>query len=174
MAYESGWSPIAELQTGAEVNVKFGNAFANVDAGLGQITPIEEELIKNAPVFLHDTANDIAITTAGQWYGIGTIDEAQNPAGTYQYSVTIDHFIDDKTSSAIFRVSEDGGTVWKTFEIIAHTVTNDNITSFSFVREKTLDQGLQLLLQATKEDQADEMTVNAGTVIIEKKLGVTP
>ncbi len=174
MAYDSGWSPIVEFQTGADVNVKLTNAFDNVDQGLAAITANEETLNEIYPLYLYDRIRDLTLATEGQWYELGAINHGTHPKGIYKYEVHSLFLNQGGNDAVVLRYSIDDGLNWREVAI-PHAAGRDIYTfnTVATVIQNAADTGLKLRLQAKKLNAGDTVVVYHSDVIIEKKL-VTP
>ena len=171
-SFASGWTPIVELQSGFEVNNKLTEAFTQIDLGLAAVTDNTNKLIDIDPIYLFDKTQDVDIALAGTWYDIGNIDMLANPHAAYQYTMSFTHLLNSTQHSALYRFSIDGGVVWTQFEMEQSDKTDIFPFTYTLVKNRFLNQGLHLKLQASKEDAGDTMTVQFADVIIEKKLAI--
>ena len=90
------------------------------------------------------------------------------PAGTYELLASMVWTYDTASRSAFYRWSADGGSTWKELSTEASDKTNTENFSYSFPKE--LPEGVvHMVLQARKENAADEMIVDHANLVVERK-----
>ncbi|OYT57754.1 MAG: hypothetical protein B6U76_00160 [Desulfurococcales archaeon ex4484_217_2] len=133
---------------------------------LESVSPVEA-------VFEYDTVNDVTITsTAPDWQQLMEVDVANLISGVYKYTISVAWTLDSTTSSAGLRYSLDGGTTWIESWEEPKDRTDVRHASFASVLVFPTDSPAHLLVQVSKENSGDTLTIKNGSLIIERERDV--
>jgi hypothetical protein len=194
--YGTGWSPIQEFETGAEVSTKFNTAFENIDIALDALEVIEPKVDNNTSDIstLTQVVNDnttnisklmgvqyeysilsapIDITDDVNYTPIVEVEIPQVNDGIFEYKLSIRWSYSSTNSSAMFRYAiirnDDTNPTWFDFNQEVKDKT-DNLTSSLFypVAESNGDR-VKFALEGKVETSGQTLTVGYADVIIDQK-----
>ncbi len=178
MAYETGWSPIIEFQTGQEVSNKFDAVFSNINSAFLGLGNTDEQLQANinivansvAPFYIYSKATNVDVQDT--WTDICSIESLENDQAVFEYKFSATFTLDSATHFAYFRYSIDEGSTWYELREEPSDWDNKQTIDYFFPVPVAKDAGVHLMIQAMKEDSADVMTVSYADAVIEKKINI--
>ena len=173
MAYESGWTPIVEFQTGETVNNKLTNAFGSIDTNLSDIDTRLTNLEQHSLGVYEFGKAENMIITSDLFQPVTSVTVLDQPVGLYEYKVSLRFRYNNTSTSAVFRyalVRNDNPT--PTWYEVWHEVkdtTNDDIIAFGFPLDEAGGDKVEFKLEARCEATGHQLDIEYADMIIDQK-----
>ena len=183
MAYESGWSPIVEFQTGAEVNNKLTTAFNAIDAVLGKFETAEPIVYENKVRIDALEADRLMQYEFGKAENLTIIEDTFQPVATvsiailntgiFEYKMSLRFKYSNTSTSAVFRYAivrnGDANPTWYEIWHEVKDATNDDIIAFGFPLDEANGDSVEFKLEARCETTGHQLDIEYADMIIDQK-----
>lgn len=187
MAYETGWTPIVELQTGETVNNKLTNAFESIDNGFAgtesdinavnvRVNSLETRVtaLENASAAQYEFGQVQNLTIVEDTFQHVTSATVQSlNQGIFEYKVSTRFKYNNTSTSAVFRyalIRNDNSTpTWYEVWHEPKDATNDDILVLGFPVDEVGGDKIEFRLEARCEATGHQLDIEYADVIIDQK-----
>ena len=171
MAYETGWTPIVELQSGQVVADKHDDAYGNTDIALtdieARLAALESQATK---LYVTDKAVDV-LNITNTFSTLCSVDYSLllGDIAEFKYSVSFIFDVGNTANSAIFRFSINDGASWTEHHLEVKKENLSEPQTYFFPETMTVNTSSTFLFEVRKENATDTLDILYADIIVDQK-----